>query len=108
MIGGLTFKKVLHTVNRGCMWYQPPHDKPTWRLVRNKWRRFETSSLKKDRDGNVIVPKLFEDAGLSKSKLRNIRRKQFFAFLEGFFEKHNYDSIKLRNFNMTFEDEEKE
>ena len=29
--------------------------------------------------------------GLSKKKMREIRRKQFFAFFEGFFEKYGND-----------------
>ena len=108
MIGGLTFKKVLHTVNRPCMWYQPPHDKTPWRLKKNKWRRFEEGWLKMDSDGNIIMPRLFEQQGLSKQKLRQIRRKQFFAFLEGFFEKHNYDSLKLKTLGITYEEDEKQ
>ena len=43
-IGGLTFKKVVHTINRPCMWHQDAHDKPDWRLKKNKWRKTEDSS----------------------------------------------------------------
>ena len=70
IIGGLSFKKVLHTINRPCMWYHPSHTKKPWKLRKNKWRRFEEAELKTDADGNIIMPKLFEEQGLSKSKLR--------------------------------------
>ena len=52
-------------------------------------------------DGNCVIE------GLSKQKLRNIRRKQFFSFFEGFFDRNNNESAKLKNFNMSFTDEEK-
>ena len=39
--------------------------------------------------------------------MRQIRRKQFLAFFEGFFEKHNKDSLKLKAANLTFSDDEK-
>lgn len=61
-----------------------------------------------DADGNIIMPRLFEQQGLSKQKLRQIRRKQFFAFLEGFFEKHNYDSLKLKTLGITYDEDEKQ
>ena len=45
--------------------------------------------------------------GLSKKKMRQIRRKQFYAFFEGFFDKHTNDSIKLKTMQMEFGEEEK-
>lgn len=45
--------------------------------------------------------------GLSKGKMRSIRRKQFFSFFEGFFDKHNKDSLKMKSANLSFTDEEK-
>ena len=33
--------------------------------------------------------------GLSKKKMREIRRKQFFSFFEGFFDKYSNDHYKL-------------
>jgi len=36
---GLSVKTVRHTVNRDCMWYNPPHEKQEWKLLgKNKWR----------------------------------------------------------------------
>ena len=44
----------------------------------------------------------------TKRKMRSARRKQFFTFLEGFFEKSNLESIKLQNHNIEFNEDEKE
>ena len=101
-------KTVRHTVNRDCMWYNPPHEKQEWKLIgKNKWRWKE---LTKHIKGN---PKFMESVnvtaheGLSKGKMRSIRRKQFFAFFEGFFDTHNKDSLKMKSANLSFSEEEK-
>ena len=39
--------------------------------------------------------------------MREIRRKQFFSFFEGFFDKHANDSVKMRHLNFEFTDKEK-
>ena len=45
---------------------------------------------------------------MTKQKLRSIRRKQFLTFLDGFFDKNNLDSIKLKNYNIEFNEGEKD
>lgn len=92
-IGGLTFKKVVHTVDRPCMWYSDPHDKPEWRLVKNKWRRSEETHFKSEAAWASMFNN--DEEKSTKRKMRSARRKQFFTFLEGFFEKSNLESIKL-------------
>lgn len=45
--------------------------------------------------------------GLSKKKMREIRRKQFFSFFEGFFDKYGNDHEKLQTFKLSFNEQEK-
>ena len=66
------------------MWYQHPHNKPNWRLVDNIWRKYDKKGVPVSEE-----PGMHEGIGMSKLKLRNIRRKQFFTFLEGFFDENN-------------------
>ena len=40
--------------------------------------------------------------------MRHIRRKQFFAFFEGFFERHTNESTKLKTHEIQFSEEEKQ
>lgn len=44
---------------------------------------------------------------ISKKKMRQIRRKQFFSFFEGFFERNPNNSLKLQTHGISFSEEEK-
>lgn len=102
-IGGLSIKTVRHIINRECWLWYPPHDKPDWVLKkRNKWRRFENIPK-----GGSLDDTMKTHEGLSKQKMRQIRRKQFFTFFEGFFDKYPNDSLKLRNLRFQFSKQEK-
>ena len=39
--------------------------------------------------------------------MRQIRRKQFYAFFEGFFDKHTNDSLKLKTMKIEFSEQDK-
>ncbi len=81
------------------MWHQDPHDKPEWKLIgNNKWRIFERKVAGMNID--LMQQQRNMKDGLSKRKMRQIRRKQFFGFFEGFFEKHNKESLKLKAFDL--------
>ena len=97
MNNGLVFKNVRHFINRECMWYQPPHSKPEWKLKHNNKWRYDVSQFKTRKDfQNKLKDEGFTNEGLSKRKMREIRRKQFFAFFEGFFDKYGNDHQKLQ------------
>ena len=49
----------------------------------------------------------YMNEGLSKKKMREIRRKQFFSFFEGFFDKYGNDHEKLQTFKLSFNEQEK-
>ena len=101
--GGLSVKTVRHRIDRPCKWWQPPHDKPEWHLRgKNKWRRINMGLKDPAADETLL-----SHEGVSKKKMRQIRRKQFFAFFEGFFDKYPNESLKLRNLRWTFSKEEK-
>jgi len=104
ILGGLSFKNVKHTIDRPCMWYAPPHNRTAWKLKPfNKWR---ANDYKKRRDDKDYA--FFKETGLTERFMRDIRRKQFFAFFEGFFDVHNQDTLKMKVHNLNFTADEKQ
>lgn len=102
--GGLSVKTVKHFIDRACMWYHPAHDKQDWTLKNNIWRKprktkpWGHSTIGESKD---FDPKDSID-GLSKQKMRQIRRKQFFSFFEGFFDRNPNNSLKMQTHGISF------
>lgn len=71
---GLTVRTVRHFIDRDCMWEHPQHNKAEWTLKgkRNKWRPDVKAERKRLA---ALLAKhgadfKFDDAGLSKKKMR--------------------------------------